>query len=65
MTENKDVENKDLENKDLVSRLANLKQIYAQFECEKEEPFVWSMERTVTVTRCGDLVHSLLKIKPS
>ena len=58
-------ENKDLENKDLISRLANLKQIYTQFECEKEEPFVWSMERTVTVTRCGDLVHSLLKIKPS
>ena len=56
------------ENKDLISRLANLKQIYSkytQFECEKEESFVWSMEQTVTVTRCGDLVHSLLKIKPS
>ena len=59
-------ENKDLENKDLVSRLANLKQIYTQFESEKKvEPLVWSMKRTVTVTRCGDLVHSLLKIKPS
>jgi len=37
---------------------------YTQFECEKEEPLVWSMRKTCIVTRDGD-IKSLFFVKPS
>ena len=37
---------------------------YTQFECEKEEPLVWSMKRTCVVTSDGN-IKSLLTFKPS